>query len=290
MDANEYCHISQEIDKYILNKLLNEAGMKSFVEIYEELMTKGTKCSPRGEEIIEIEDYSYTLMPYYSRFTSFKDRKFNLDYIKKEFLWYLKGDKFDTSICEHASIWKNLINDDGSINSNYGQYVFSEQNQFDFVVEELKKDKDSRRASIVILNKDHLIVGTKDLPCTYSINFRIRNNALNMSVNMRSQDAAFGMTNDAPCFSFIHEMVYVTLKDEYPDLNMGLYHHSADSFHVYKRHWKMLESIIENQNDYELVECPKMSSLEEVKFLRNLHINDSRDIPDGFEFTKWLVS
>ena len=35
-----------------------------------------------------------------------------------------------------------------------------------------------------------------------------------MTVRMRSQDAIFGMTNDAANFSFIHEMIYVTLRDK----------------------------------------------------------------------------
>jgi thymidylate synthase len=247
-------------------------------------MRNGKKVAPRGLEITEIENYSYQLPPYV-RFMSFKDRKLSIDYIKKEFLWYLKGDKHDVSIAEHAKMWKELINEDMTINSNYGQYLFGTTHQFENVVKILQKDKDSRRASIVILNKDHLLSNTKDVPCTYALNFRIRDNVLKMTVHMRSQDAIFGMGNDAPAFSFIHEMMYNILKLDYPDLTYGWYFHFADSFHIYSRHYEMTQAIIDG-SEYVPVDCPKISGPLEVKFLL---LGDYNIIPKEFVFTLWLL-
>ena len=265
----------------------------SFWYVYYDLKKSGLISAPRGLEVLEIENYNYTLEPY-ERFVSLPSRKMNLDYVKRECLWYLKGDKYDTSICEHAKMWKGLINSDGSINSNYGQYVFGKQNQFDVAFQTLANDKDSRRASIVILSKDHLAdPDTKDYPCTYSINFRIRADTLNMTVRMRSQDAVFGMTNDAPNFSFIHEMMYVSLRDtHFPDLKMGKYHHSADSFHIYSRHFRMLDRMLEDgPESAEEINCPKISGLNEVTFLRNWHtLPEDFPIPEQFKFTKWLTT
>ena len=258
-----------------------------FIKIYNDVYF-GHYVKPRGELIVELENYSYELKPYV-RFQNFESRKLNVDYIKTEFLWYLKGDRFDSSICDHAKIWKSVINKDGSINSNYGQYIFGKSNQFDTVVNLLKNDKDSRRASIMILNNDHLKSDTNDVPCTYSINFRIRNNKLNMSVHMRSQDAIYGMGNDAPAFSFIHEMMLNALRRYYPDLEHGNYFHSADSFHVYERHFQMLDKLRSNNDYYEIVNCPKISGPDEVDYLRSLSTQISRP-PSGFQFTNWLLS
>jgi len=258
----------------------------AFREIYKDVRILGTEVSPRGSKCIEICNYNYILPPYV-RFANFKSRKLSLSYIKKEFLWYLRGDKYDTSICKDASLWKTLINRDGSINSNYGQYVFGTMNQFNNVVEMLCDDKDSRRASIMILGAHHLLSKTKDYPCTYCINFRIRNNRLDMTVRMRSQDAIYGMGNDAPTFSFIHEMMYVTLRDKfYSDLEYGNYHHSADSFHVYEKHYDMLENIAK-EDEYMEVDCPKISSYIEAEMLRTCDYND---IPENFKFIKWLTT
>lgn len=257
-----------------------------FLAIYDELLKYGKKVSPRGLLIKEIENANYVLPPYV-RFTNFKARKLNLEYIKKEFLWYLKGDRFDTSITEYATLWKGLINKDGSINSNYGVYV---NKQFDNVISILTSDKDSRRASIMILTTEHLLSDSVDFPCTYALNFRIRNNQLNMTVHMRSQDSVFGMSNDAPAFSFIQEMIYVTLRDTYPELVMGNYHHFVDSLHVYEKHFEMLKEIISNPTEYESIKCPRLSSKDEVEYLRKTDFAIVKEHPVQFQFVNWLTS
>lgn len=259
-----------------------------FNNIFNDLAYKGQFVKPRGLIVIEIENYNYELGPY-QRFCNFKSRKLNLDYIKQEFLWYLKGDPKDLSILQHAKIWSNLVNEDGTINSNYGQYIFGEDNQFDLVIKTLKEDKDSRRAMMVILNSKHLHSKTKDVPCTISIGFRIRNNKLNMTVRMRSQDAIFGMGNDAPTFSFIHEMVYISLKEFYPDLKLGNYYHSADSFHVYDRHFEMLNNIVRG-DEFIQIDCPKISGPDEVRFMRKYRLDISSDVPKEFKFVRWLLT
>lgn len=166
------------------------------------------------------------------------------------------GDRFDTSIEQHATAWKKLRDTDGGFNSNYGQYIFrgllrgsDHGSQFDWVVDELKRDPDSRRACIVLLNRHHLRQDNVDVVCTYAMSFRIRQNRLNMSVSMRSNDVIFGMTNDVFCFSMLHEMLLVFLQSHYPDLRLGEYTHKVDSLHVYQRHFGMLQELVEQGMD-----------------------------------------
>jgi thymidylate synthase len=159
------------------------------------------------------------------------------------------------------------------------------QKQFDVVVEELKKDKDSRRAVIVILGVEQLLIPGPEVSCTYSISFRIREDKLNMSVHMRSNDSVYGLGNDAPSFSFVHEMVYASIKDNYPGLELGSYYHSADSFHVYEKHFQMIDNI-RHGSEYTLIECPKISSAAEVAFMR---AGNFESVPEDYLFTKWLL-
>jgi len=251
--------------------------------VYNTLKDSGTISKPRGLKVLELENFGFNLKPY-ERFINFPSRKLSLKYIKNEFLWYLKGDRFDTSITTHASMWKSLINKDGSINSNYGQYIFSD-GSFTRVAHILKEDKDSRRAHIAILTNDHLRSYTKDYPCTLGINFRIRDNKLNMSVMMRSNDAIYGLGNDLPAFSFLHEMMYMQLKEIYTDLKYGLYYHFANSFHIYEKHFEMLDNILKEENKQ--IDCPKIESHREVYFLMH---GDFNRIPSNYKFTKWLNS
>ena len=267
-----------------------ERAEQQFRDIYEDLYKHGIEVEPRGLKVKESQNYSFYLTGGV-RFANFESRKLSLDYIKREFLWYLKGDKYDTSIADHAKIWKSTIDDRGIINSNYGQYIFGEINQFWRVVDILKEDRDSRRASIMILSSDHVLNATHDVPCTYAINFRIRMNSLNMSVHMRSQDAIYGLGNDIPTFSFIHEMMQKALKKYYPDLALGHYYHVADSFHVYERHFEMLRKIAKGDK-FNHIEVPEIDGPEEVDFLTKLHemTEDSELlIPEDYKFTKWLT-
>jgi len=250
---------------------------KIFRSIYEDLKIKGKKFSPRNQETLEIENYMIKFPPY-MRFCNFSNRNYSLDYVKKEFLWYLKGDKKDLSIIEHAKMWKKFV-DDGIIHSNYGQYIF--KRRFYDTARTLLKDKSSRRASLVILQPYHLKRDI-DIPCTYGINFRIRDNKLNMTIKMRSNDAYFGLASDLPIFSFIQEMMFVYLKHTYKKLELGEYCHFVESFHIYKKHYEFLN----NLGTYKEIDCPRISSRKEVEFL----IRGQYALrPHEYEFTDWLL-
>lgn len=265
----------------------------AFLLMYDDLAA-GQIVKPRGIPIRECEDYTLTLDTADSPCTSFHERKFNLEYAKAEFVWYLGADKFDHSIDSKSSMWPKLAQPDGSYFSNYGQYIFARPNgksQFDWVVEELTRDQDSRRASIVIMKQEHLFADNKDVVCTYGINFRIRDGLLNMSVSMRSNDAIFGTTNDVFSFFMLHRMVYGALKlDPYPDLKTGKYVHRVDSLHVYERHWEMLAKIrAEGIRGYYMEPVPYVSDISEVRFLASSPKHYGH-VPKEFALATWLFS
>jgi len=111
-----------------------------------------------------------------------------------------------------------------------------------------------------------------------------------MTVRMRSQDIIFGFGNDIPCFSFVHEMMFVALKKIYPTLQYGVYHHSADSFHAYERDFDKLQhiaGITKKKSSYHQVLCPMIINAKEVNFLRT---HDFSNIPESYKFTKWLTT
>lgn len=257
----------------------NAHRITSFRKIYEDLNNTGLPSRPRGQLTIELLDYQYTLAPF-DRFPAFPSRKLNLDYIKAETLWYLKGDLEDLSICDHAKIWADCVTY-GKLHSNYGYYIFKEGG-IDYVVDCLTHDKDSRRAVITILADDHLFLQNKDVPCTSLLAFHIRGTFLHCSVHMRSQDAVFGMGNDVPFFSIVQEMVLKYLQRVYPDLQMGTLTVKVDSFHAYERHFDLLDKLVKEEQIY--VEAPRISSASEVDDMRA----GKFDTVGGL-FQSWLV-
>jgi len=173
-------------------------------------------------------------------------RKWNLHYAESEWQWYLSG---VDNVAELGKIygavpkiWLNICDRNGTVNSNYGYHWFDDYNytksQYNKVVDTLKSDKSSRRASLSVYNMSDVQVEDKDVPCTYAVNFYITENKLNMSVVMRSNDLWFGFCNDQYCFSKVLEMLHKDLKATYNDLEIGHYYHFANNLHLYKKHLK----------------------------------------------------
>lgn len=259
-----------------------------FVRMYQDLRSAPI-ASPRGSRILELEDYQFALDMTDSPLTAFPARNLNLNYAKAEARWYLRGKADDRSIEEHASLWPKIIQPDGTYFSNYGQYIFGER-QYDWVVEELTRDRESRRASIVLLKSEHFFKENKDVVCTYGMNFRIRQNRLNMSVSMRSNDAIFGTTNDVFCFSVVYRMVFAALQlSWYPEIVPGTYTHKADSLHVYERHWPMLERLVdESMHGYVRIDVPYPNSVHDLMFLNNIRLLDDVIPPKEFALSNFL--
>mgnify|MGYP003111791045 CR=1 FL=1 len=169
-------------------------------------------------------------------------RKFNETYTLAEFLWYLSRNPNATNIGKFARIWLNIKDNEDNVESNYGCYVFG--NQWNWSVNELTKDKDSRRATFVIGQPYHKTKNPNDIPCTQYLQFFIRNNKLHMGVSMRSNDIIFGMSNDIFIFCLFQQLMYNELKQVYSDLELGSYYHHAGSLHLYEMHNEMANNIL----------------------------------------------
>ena len=155
-------------------------------------------------------------------------RKWNKRYADREFKWYLSKNRSVEEIKKFAPIWDKMHNGDNIVNSNYG-YQWSRNNQLLFIIDELQRNKESRRAVITIYDGKEHAQHKHDTPCTLNIAFTIFDNKLNMTVMMRSNDLWFGFCNDQYCFSLLHKQISDLL-----GINMGWYFHFANDLHIYK--------------------------------------------------------
>lgn len=162
-----------------------------------------------------------------------KFRKWKSSYADMEWSWYVSKDRSVSELKKHAKIWDTMHNGDNIVNSNYG-YQWSRNKQLDYVVKELTRDKNSRRAVISIYDGKEHEDYKFDTPCTLSILFDITNNKLNMTVLMRSNDLWFGFCNDQYCFSKLQELVSIKL-----GIEVGWYYHFAANLHLYEQHLKI---------------------------------------------------
>lgn len=201
---------------------------EAFVSLYKKISKEGieqqdTKC---------ILNTGFYLTNPRKRSITEKWRNWSGKYAEYEWQWYLSGNPNAELIAEKAKIWKSCMDKNGEVNSNYG-YHWQQSNQLDYIIDELKNNPESRRASISIYDAKNRYNFENDTPCTYAINFSILNNKLNMSVLMRSNDLWFGFCNDQYCFSKLQDEISKRLK-----LDLGYYYHFSQNLHIYNKFLK----------------------------------------------------
>lgn len=173
-------------------------------------------------------------------------------YIAGELLWYFLGRNDVEYINKFSKFWKNIQNEDGTANSAYGHLIFSTKNehgmsQYEWAIKSLIKDKDSRQAIMHFNKSEHQYFSNKDFVCTLYGIFHIRDNKLNFTVHMRSNDAILGLPTDVTFFCILQQQALNHLRENYPDLELGFYKHIDDSYHLYDRNFKLVEEMIEHE-------------------------------------------
>lgn len=217
--------------KDVRNKLIEKYKNKEFIKDKTGVKT----IELIGESFLADEDWII--------------RKPNYDYIQRELDWYESESLFVDDIPgKTPEIWKQVSDNDGKINSNYGYLVRSKENgeQYKNVLYELEGNSNSRRA-VMIYNRPSMHVdynrnGMSDFVCTYANTFYIRNGKLISHYLMRSNDSVFGYTADVHWAMYIQKMLAGDLNIEVGDIIW-----TASNLHVYERHFSYIEELMNNE-------------------------------------------
>ena len=103
-------------------------------------------------------------------------------------------------------------------------------NQLENILSILRDKRSSRQAVVQLFNAEDISSDCKDVPCTCSFQFLLRNEKLEMITNMRSNDAYIGLPHDVFCFTMIQEFLARKLC-----VNLGTYKHFVGSLHLYEQ-------------------------------------------------------
>ena len=221
--------------------------MKTINEIYKSMLLdiflNGHTISPRGIMVKEIRNYQITLEDLTDNLITVHGVKTNVKYARKELEWYICGcDRIDYDPLIEK-IWAKYSDDGVHVNSNYGHRIFGGHvdfiDQYQWVINELGNDPDSRRAVINIVQDSDKILPTKDFPCTMYIQAFVRDGALHWTVCMRSNDVYFGFRNDVFCFTELQKMMARDL-----GLKYGTYTHFVGSMHMYEAQFTKIERMM----------------------------------------------
>jgi thymidylate synthase len=147
-----------------------------------------------------------------------------------ELAWFLAGSNDADFISYYISDYRKEAEPDGTIRGAYGPRMFAPegQNQFENVAALLRRKVNSRQAVIQLFDGTDLASAYRDVPCTCTLQFMVRDGRLSLTASMRSNDAYKGLPHDVFSFTMIQEIMARTLGVE-----VGDYTHFVCSLHVY---------------------------------------------------------
>lgn len=196
----------------------------------------------------------------------------NYQFMREEGLWMVRG---DNSLAPLTKWVKRMadFSDDGE--TLYGAYGPRFNAQCPYILDTLCNDPGSRQAYAIFGERNP--PKTKDLPCTISMQFMIRNNYLNTCVSMRSSDAWLGLPYDIFSFSMMSMKILLLLKAGDPQTfmktDLGVLNLFAGSCHIYEQH---IDAAI------------KAAMMPEKEIENRLTSLRPRDFQDYTHFTVWL--
>ena len=111
------------------------------------------------------------------------------------------------------------------------------ENQYQFIIDELRRNPWSRRAVMDIRTPEDM--GSNDPACWQHAQYFIRDNALHCKILFRSNDACKATYMNAFALIMLQKRIADTL-----GVKMGTYTHRANSFHCYERDFNMLDGYV----------------------------------------------
>lgn len=245
---------------------IHEAYLGTLADVYD---NPDHIASPRGQKTREKLNYQFTVLNPVAEPIVTKDLERNKvieRYTKKESELYNSGTNRVEDFAKASKFWNKIANPDGTINSAYGYLIWENKSHgshfeqelvpvaedrasggkvcvykpvmrspWEWSLESLKADPDTRQAILRFSLPEHAYKGVKDFTCTMYGIFSIREGALNLTINMRSNDLMKGLVYDLEFFVSLMDKMLEDLKDTYPKLKKGTYTHIVHSLHIYER-------------------------------------------------------
>jgi thymidylate synthase len=206
-----------------------------WIKALETVLETGKVSAPRGMPIKELMAYQ-TCTPMEWPVVTVKERELGYKFMAAEAAWILSGDNRVRSIRPYSKAISNFSDDGHFFHGAYGPMI---RDQLHFVIDALNADKDTRQAVMTIWRPNPR--PSKDIPCTVSVQFLIRDGLLHVVDTMRSSDLWLGWPYDIFNFSMLARYVICHLKQK-PEL--GVIVLQAGSAHLYEQNWLPAQAIV----------------------------------------------
>lgn len=213
-----------------------ELWHRDLVHVFE----LGSRVSPRAMGTREIIGFQSKIDMNFPVITC-PTRDLGYRFMFAEAAWILSGDDRVETITKYSKDIASFSDDGVTFFGAYGPKIAA---QMPYVVKALHDNPDTRQAVLNIWRESP--AASKDIPCTLSAQFLIRNGFINCVLNMRSSDLWLGHPYDIFNFSCLSAQIAIYLRSRTGiNLQMGELTLNAGSKHLYARNFEQVEKVLE---------------------------------------------
>lgn len=254
---------------------------RTWLETINDILVNGDEVSPRGMLTKEIPQRTIAV-DMRKPILRVPERGLSYRFMAAEAFWILSGDDRVETISPYNSRIKDFSDDGERFFGAYGPKIVA---QLPYVVEKLLIDQDSRQAGLTIWRE--CPPKTKDVPCTVSVFFNIRNGKLNVYDFMRSSDVWLGVPYDVFNFSMLGHLVCALINEQqevFQPIVPGKLYLTAASSHLYQSNWEDAKACLVGQV-IEQPDTPDRLHLDAHHLMRTLE--QLRDTKAGDPLRWW---
>jgi thymidylate synthase len=213
-----------------------------------------------------------TRFPLANGFPALTTKKLHFKSIIHELLWFLRGDTNVKYLNDHGvTIWDEWADADGNLGRVYGAQWCDWRtadgrsiNQIDRLIEQIKKNPDSRRLIVSAWNVGE--IETMALPpCHTMFQFFVQDGELSCQLYQRSADLFLGVPFNVASYALLTLMVAQVC-----DLKPGTFVHTFGDLHLYANHLEQAKL----QLTREPRPLPQMKLNPAVKNIRDFKFED----------------
>lgn len=199
-------------------------------------------------------------------------KKLHTRSIFHELLWFIKGETNIKYLKDNkVTIWDEWADENGNLGPVYGKQWRSWEtadgrkvDQLLQVIEQIKKNPDSRRLLVVAFNPGDVEKMALP-PCHAFFQFYVANNKLSCQLYQRSADIFLGVPFNIASYALLVHMVAQVC-----NLEVGEFIHTLGDAHIYSNHMQQVDEILKR----EFRQLPKLKLNPEVKNITDFKFED----------------
>lgn len=223
----------------MIENIMHKTASYVWLETLKDLYKSPVNSKPRGFDCKEILGHQTRVSMKYP-ILGVPERKLGYRFMCREAWWIMDGRNTVEDIKDFSKAISTFSNDGYHFDGAYGPRIVD---QIRYIVDTLEADRDSRQAVLTIWRPNPR--SSKDIPCTVSIQWLIRNDIIYCIDNMRSSDIWLGWPYDIFNFSMLTGYIMLLLRERgVYGLQLGDIILNAGSQHLYGTNIEKAEEIV----------------------------------------------